>query len=584
MSTKKKPSKKPDAVDRKARLDGWGSALSGLGYAGRDKRLTATYTGSDRLSRDEAETLWRGSDMAARIVETWPGEMMREGFQLTIQTDEGKDELSTASGLDEEVDTSEETSDENGAEKPDDEVETGAPKRDGFPFGKDGGGGAQPPGGGLVLPPPPTAPPGVIERKNEDGREMAEALMAQWEELKGLDRFTEALEYARAYGGAGIILGADDGSSNLRKPLNEDNIKSVKWLNVLTRTELYPISYYNDPMAPKYGEPEVYRIQPDSTTWNSEKPTPEAMSKMVEIHESRLILFYGNRTSRRHVLNEQGWGDSVFVRVQDVLRDFDMSWAGAGILLHDFAQAIFKIKGLAEAMAGNEDDLIRERIQMLDYGRSVARAAVLDAEEDFERKTTNMTGYPEMLEKFSLRLAAAADMPVSLLMGQAPAGLNATGDSDIRFFYDRVKARQNKVLKPALERLFRLMMLAKEGPCEGVEPEQWSIKFNPLWQQTDKEQADTRLAVANTDKIYIDAGVLTPEEVAASRFGGDEYSMETFIDFEGRQEMEQTFEEEKIAHQEEKTKAMEEAVKAEPAKGEPAEAAEEKPEGNPFAK
>jgi hypothetical protein len=32
---------------------------------------------------------------------------------------------------------------------------------------------------------------------------------------------------------------------------------------------------------------------------------------------------------------------------------------------------------------------------------------------------------------------------------------------------------------------------------------------------------------SETDKNYIDAGVLTPEEIAASRFAGDNYSLET---------------------------------------------------------
>ena len=52
-------------------------------------------------------------------------------------------------------------------------------------------------------------------------------------------------------------------------------------------------------------------------------------------------------------------------------------------------------------------------------------------------------------------------------MGQAPAGLNATGDSEIRWFYDRVAARQRRELQPALKRLVKLLFLSKRGPTKG---------------------------------------------------------------------------------------------------------------------
>jgi hypothetical protein len=53
--------------------------------------------------------------------------------------------------------------------------------------------------------------------------------------------------------------------------------------------------------------------------------------------------------------------------------------------------------------------------------------------------------------------------------------------------------------------------------------------------------------VAETDTIYINAGVVSPDEVAVSRFGGDEYSDETVIDFDERERLEK---EEELAREE----------------------------------
>ena len=116
-----------------------------------------------------------------------------------------------------------------------------------------------------------------------------------------------------------------------------------------------------------------------------------------------------------------------------------------------------------------------------------------------------------------LRLAAAARLPVSLLMGQAPAGMNATGESDTRFFYDQVRAEQ-EALKPKLEHLVKIM--------KGDENIAVNIEFPALWQMTDREKAELRRMEAETDRIYLQEGVLLPEEVAIKRFSSHDFAID----------------------------------------------------------
>jgi phage-related protein (TIGR01555 family) len=220
-------------------------------------------------------------------------------------------------------------------------------------------------------------------------------------------------------------------------------------------------------------------------------------------------------------LLNSGWGDSIFVRIASELRDFDVVWGSAAVLMNDFAQSVYKIKGLAEILGSDGEGALVARMRAIDLMRSTVRAILIDSEEEFGRQQTPVAGLPEILERFTFRLAAAAEMPCSMLFGQAPAGLNATGDADIRFYYDHLKNRQTRQLKPALERLVRMLM-------QGREPAQWSIMFRPLWQLTEGEQATAHLAQANADKVYLDARVLSPEEVRQSRFG-DHYSVDTTL-------------------------------------------------------
>lgn len=448
-------------------MDGWENAITGLGVSGRDKTIPVSFA-PELLSQEECEQFWRGDDIVARIVETVPNEMLREGFQALINND------------------SEATEEIN-------------------------------------------------EQIKQHGLE---------------ENLRSALKYSRAYGGGGVLLGINDGVDPLgksraaqdayrdwmREPVREDRIESIEFLNVLTPRELSPFEYYTDPLLPSYGLVKTYRLVPIYAP-----PGATNLGKFPIVHESRILRIPGEETTRRAMLTnvQPGWPDSILVRVMRVIANFQQAWQGVGILLQDFSFATLKIKGLAEllSMQGAKADLT-QRAAAMEAARSIARTTLIDSEEEYKRETTNVTGLSDLLERFAERLAAAAQMPVSLLFGQAPGGLNSSGDTDIRWFYDQVAAWQKRKLKPQIEYFVRLLCLAKRtSPTGGKIPEDWQINFPKLWQQTDLEQANVRNVQATADAAYINAGVLTPEEVATSRFGGTAWSADTHLDTEARGEM-----------------------------------------------
>lgn len=378
------------------------------------------------------------------------------------------------------------------------------------------------------------------ETSTQDKMIVSKQMMQTLDEIGAQKALFKAMTWGRVFGGGLIFLGADDGAGldpeRLAEPLNEDAIRTFNFLTVFDRWEVEIHSEYDNPGHPKFGQPEFYRIQANMSTRGGYRQVDHH-----PIHESRFLRFDGVMTNRRRMLDNDGWSDSIYTRLESLLQDYGIAWTGIAHLLQDFAQAIFKIRGLKDALASDKDNLIIERLATLDLCRSIARAVPLDAEgEEFERKATPVTGLPELMDRFASRVSAAARIPVTLLFGVSPGGLNATGDSDIRLFYDNVKAMQENILRPELETLIRLLFKTADGPTRGKEPENWSFEFNPLWQMNDREQAELRKLTAETDAIYIQNGVLSEEEVAFSRFGGDAFSTETVLDTEAReQEQEQ---------------------------------------------
>jgi len=359
----------------------------------------------------------------------------------------------------------------------------------------------------------------------------AKQIIQALDDLSAKSVFCRALLWARVHGGSLVFLGVDDGVEDLAEPLNVDAVRSLDFLTVFDRWEAQIISTVTDIRSPDFGKPEVYLLIPTTETGVG------AASPATMIHASRFIRFEGTLTSRYRMALNSGWSDSVYTRVEEVLRDYGSSWASVAHLIQDFSQAVFKMQGLHDAIVQNERNLVLDRMLAMDMCRSVARAVPLDAEsESFERVATPLTGLSDVLDRMMLRLSSAARIPATLLFGQSPAGLNATGESDIRLFYDHIKAEQEETLRPRLDRLLDVLLASREGPTRGVAPENWSYTFDPLWQETDKQRAETRKLTAETDAIYIADGVLDPDEVAQSRFGGDAWSSETILDTEARTE------------------------------------------------
>lgn len=331
---------------------------------------------------------------------------------------------------------------------------------------------------------------------------------------------TNAMVWGRLYGAGGLVLGVDDGRS-MDRPLDFDAIRGLDFINEVDERDLTPATYYTDPFKQAFGEVETYFVQ--STNARGALGGPAR----YEVHETRMVRFRGARTARRRRQENDSFHYSVLRRVYQVLQQFNQSWLSATHLLTDSSQSVYKIEGLVDMVAGGNKGTLQERIELIDMARSVSRSILLDAErEDFQQVVRSLTGIADLLDKTMIRLAAAARMPVTVLMGQSPAGMNATGDSDIANFHDQVEAERTQELTPALQYIVEIAYKA-EGHAI---PEGLGIGYPALRTLTDKEQAELQLTQAQADAIYMREGSLLPEEVRLNRFGPEGFSLDTEVD------------------------------------------------------
>ena len=84
------------------------------------------------------------------------------------------------------------------------------------------------------------------------------------------------------------------------------------------------------------------------------------------------------------------------------------------------------------------------------------------------------------------------------LFGRSPAGMNATGESDLKNYYDYVDSQREAKLRPALQKLLPVLCMS----AWGFVPDDLDFTFPPLWTPTAKEVAD----IAKTKSEAIVAG------------------------------------------------------------------------------
>lgn len=351
---------------------------------------------------------------------------------------------------------------------------------------------------------------------------------------------------SRWAGASLLVLGVKDGQEP-EIELDSGRVREFTWVQALDRFQVSPSGQLEGrPTSRYFGMPIWYDLMSivtssGSTTFGQgQTATPVSLASVsadtgdmsslnnVKVHTSRVWRSDGVSVSDRARFHNGGWGDSVLERARVPLRAWSSAMLGAEDTLVDYNQAVYKIRGLKEMLSSNREDLVTKRFRLMDRVRSIFNAVLVDAEgnEDFERKSTNATGMPELIDRVAQWLSAVSGMPLTKLFGVGSGGFSK-GEGEGENWDDKVTAWQTKNIKPMLEYVYGLLFATPE--FSGV-PEGWTIEFESLQLESPAQTAETRLKNSQADAAYMDRGALAPLEVKRSRFGGAKYGNEIDID------------------------------------------------------
>ncbi|WP_122593267.1 DUF1073 domain-containing protein [Pseudomonas viridiflava] len=325
-------------------------------------------------------------------------------------------------------------------------------------------------------------------RNWQASRPEIELIEAEEKRLGVKSKVLDAMIKARLFGGAAVYIGTGDRDTSL--PLNPDVVAQggIKYLTVMTRRKLSPTETEQDPDSPRYDKPKAYMLA----------------GGQIEIHPSRLVEFIGARHPDSDLVigPDAGWGDSVLLAVMEAIKHADATMANIASLVFEAKVDVIRIPDLMK----NMDDpsyrkTLLERLSLAATAKGINGALMLDKEEEYETKSASFGTLPDILDRFLQVVSGAADIPATRLLGQAPGGLNASGESDLRNYYDRVQAIQELEISPAMNLLDECLIRSSLGS----RPKEIHYAWAPLWQVTSKERADIGKVTADTIKALAEA-------------------------------------------------------------------------------
>ena len=311
-----------------------------------------------------------------------------------------------------------------------------------------------------------------------------ESIEAEEKRLDLRRKVKQAMTRARLFGGAAIFIGTGERDTSL--PLSDERISQggVRYLTVMNRRQLTPTELEQDPQSERFGKPKAYRLA----------------GSEIEIHPSRLMVFIGAEHPDPELAQGDafGWGDSVLQALFDAIKQSDGTMANVASLVFEAKVDVIKIPDFMQQLQDPTfEKQVMERIRLAAMAKGINGTLLLDANEEYDSKQATFGSLPDIIDRFLQQVSGAADIPATRLLGQSPAGLNSTGEADLRNYYDRVQAMQELDVGPAIGLLDECLIRS----ALGSRPAEIHYIWNTLWQPTAAEQSEIGKRAAETVKI-----------------------------------------------------------------------------------
>lgn len=313
---------------------------------------------------------------------------------------------------------------------------------------------------------------------------------SEWDGLNLEPQITDALCWARLYGGSYVLAMVNDGRALTSAAKRGKPLESIV---VYDHDSVSVAEEETSPRSPRFGKPKMYEVKP----LNGGQP--------FKVHYTRMHYIDGERvTNKVRKLNNGAGGSVLNKSIIEAILDYDYSEYLATQLLKRKQQGVWKAKGLALICDDKEGEYAaRLRMAQVDANSGVGNTIGIDADdEEYTVINSDISGIPEFLSAKMDRIVALSGIHEIVLKNKNTGGVSASQNTALQTFYKLVDRKRNDDYKPLLEFLLQFI----------VTEEEYSVEFEPLSLPTDAEKADIFQKNANAARGLVTDQVIDANE------------------------------------------------------------------------
>lgn len=325
----------------------------------------------------------------------------------------------------------------------------------------------------------------------------------------------QQIVFQRSDGDGYLTIGVKElNPTSTDTPIDPENLLDVAFVHSFGQAHIKAYQTNDDPTNIDYGKEQAIVVQPTTNGYTVNKNGDQiADPKPVEtvvIDQSRYCHISLDK------FEDDLHGTSVIQRCKNQIKNMGIATETVGKMLREFTFKIVK----SDKLMGEGDEKFRQDKEEMSQSLNTEATAFINSEDDIVKLSTPTNGINTLLDFAWQDLAAASNIPKSVLTGEQ-AGTLAGASQDIANYYDTVKAMQEQELKPEIEKIVKLLFWAQDVGNGSVDPDSidWHIEFNPLWTPDDKTMAQTNLLNTQAAVARVGAGMQAPDEAMASLNG-----------------------------------------------------------------
>jgi len=238
-----------------------------------------------------------------------------------------------------------------------------------------------------------------------------------------------------------------------------------------------------------------------------------------KVHASRLLTFVSRPVPDLLKPAYNFGGMSMSQLAMDCVRNWRRVRDSTTRMVESFSTSGIKT-AMSDVLTGAGSEQLVKRAEMFANMRDNFGTLLIDkANEEFFQFNVPLSGLDKLQAQAQEHMAAVGRIPLVVLLGITPSGLNASSEGEIQVFYDYIKEQQELLFRDNLERLIRIIQLSLFGDVD----DSISFEFEALWQLDDEALARIRKSDADAATAYVDLGAVAPIEVR-KRLAADQNS------------------------------------------------------------